>query len=279
LSANSIAEYSSQPSRFQSALYRQESNPEREATSDETTEQLGNTAPLDIPTSPRPFPLHNRRSSSVSREPRSLAVEDDANDIFQFGMRSASMGDDRSALDDDRPPLNLSALFGLREASEPAMPAPGGRERALQPAVSLEDPGLPMARQRSTSSLESREDGSQLPRASASSPHRPRLVGRPSGRGYTPPHTSYSSLPSDKFSGSGTSERPFCGRYSFPRPAGSVEEEEPLLFAMSEIGHQSRRSLEEGRQGGGGNTGPGGGYSAPTTSKRSNRLDGRGGAW
>ncbi|KAH0558983.1 hypothetical protein GP486_004401 [Trichoglossum hirsutum] len=288
LSANSIAEYSSQPSRFQNQPYRPESLTEREIVGDEAPQQLGNTAPLDIPTSPRPFPLHNRRSSSASREPRPLAAEDDANDIFPFGIRRASMGDDRSALDEDRPPLSLSALLRLREASEQAMPAPEGRERALQPPANLEDTGLPMTRQRSTSSLESREDGTQLPRGSAtgsaSSPYRPRLGGRSSGKGYTPPHTSYSSLPSDRFSGSGTSERPSGGPYSFPRPAGNVEEEEPLLFAMSEIGHQSRRSLEEGRQGNsGGNIGLGGGDSAPAKSQRGSRPGrpegGRGGGW
>jgi autophagy-related protein 13 len=285
LSANSIAEYSSQPTPFRNQLYRQESRTEGEVASDEAAQQLGNTAPLDIPTSPRPFPPHNRRSSSVAREPRQLAVEDDANDIFPFGMRSASMGDDRSALDDDRPPLSLSALLGLREASETAMPVPEGRERALQPAANLEEGGLAMARQRSTSSLESREDGTQVPRGSttgsASSPYRPRLAGRSSGRGHTPPHTSYSSLPSDKFSGSGTSDRPSGGRYSFPRPAGNVDEEEPLLFAMSEIGHHSRRSLEEGRPGGG-NTGLGGGDSGSTSkggSRPGRSEGGRGGGW
>ncbi|KAH0536930.1 hypothetical protein FGG08_006232 [Glutinoglossum americanum] len=291
LSANSIAEYSSQPSRFQNPLYRTESNAERGVTSDEAAPQLGNTAPLDIPTSPRPFPPHNRRSSSASQESRQIAVEDDANDIFPFGMRSASMGDDRSTLDDDRPPLSLSALLGLREASEQAMPAPEGRERTLQPAANLEDAGLPMARQRSTSSLESREDGTQLPRGSttgsASSPYRPRLAGRTSGRGYTPPHTSYSSLPGDRFGGSGTSERPSGGRYSFSRPTSHIEEDEPLLFAMSEIGHQSRRSLEEGRQGGaggggGGSAGLGGGDSAPARPRRGSRpgrTDGGRGVW
>ncbi|KAI9776406.1 MAG: autophagy protein 13 [Geoglossum umbratile] len=284
LSANSIAEYSSQPTPFRNQLYRQESRAE-EVTSDEATQQLGNTAPLDIPTSPRPFPPHNRRSSSVSREPRPLAVEDDANDIFPFGMRSASMGDDRSALDDDRPPLSLSALLRLREASETAIPAPERRERALQPAANLEEADLAMARQISTSSLESPEDVTQIRRGSTpgsgSSPYRPRLAGRSSGRGHTPPHTSYSSLPSDRFSGSGTSDRPSAGRYSFSRPAGNVEEEEPLLFAMSEIGHHSRRSLEEGRQGGG-NTGLGGGDSASTSKRgsRPGRSDGgRGGGW
>lgn len=52
------------------------------------------------------------------------------------------------------------------------------------------------------------------------------------------------------------SSAPGGGRY-----AGSVEgpDEEPLLFAMSELERDSRRSLEEGRGNGGGVNGGSGG--------------------
>src|SRR6202043_121217 len=99
----------------------------------------------------------------------------------------------------------------------------------------------PMGHERS-SSLEDRDYGAPVTRGS----YRPRIGRGPSGtgRGYTP---TQGSISSERGTGSGVLEQR-AGRYSWSRAANNnqYEEDEPLLFALSDIG-ASRRSLEEGR--------------------------------
>jgi len=231
-------------------IQRSRTTPEsrlEDVTDDDQQNELGTNA-IDIPTSPRTYYPHARRSSSVAQQHRNLAVEDDLGDL-PFGVhRSISLGAD------DREPPSLSALLGLGQTSEnvasASSPSPS---RLLQPAPHITESSTAMSRQAS-SSLEAHEsDAPHVPRGlsagSTNSPYRPRL-GRMGGRGVTPPQTgSYSSL-LERASGSGTSERA-GGRYSFTRTAGAYEaDDEPLLFDMSEIGRDhSRRSLEEPRGG------------------------------
>jgi autophagy-related protein 13 len=246
LSANSIAEYSA-PRRFsQRSRATTESSRLADVMDDDTANDRGTNA-IDIPTSPRTYYPHSRRSSSVAQQHRNLPVEEELGDL-PFGIhRSISLGAD------DREPPSLSALLGhgqtsdnIASASSPSPP------RILQPAPHISEGSTAMSRQPS-SSLETIE--SEAPQArghsagSITAPYRPR-IGRTGGRGITPPQAgSYSSL-SEKASGSGMSER--GGRYSFTRTAGAYEaDDEPLLFDMSEIGRdQSRRSIEEPRGGG-----------------------------
>jgi len=245
LSANSIAEY---PHRSRSddrhRLSREEHEPQLEDVSSEGTTQDAGTNAIDIPTSPRPYHPSYRRSSSVAQQHRALPVEDEIGDLFPFGMRSASLGAD------DRPPLSLSALLALQDGLDVAMQPTDGHERPYGPVPNPNDAGVNMGRQRSPS-LENQEECPQAPRNAAgslNSPYRLRLS-RGGGRGFTPPQGSFSSLPGDRGSGSGSSDQR-GGRYSFTRPGSNFEEEEPLLFAMSDFGAgQSRRSLEEGRGG------------------------------
>ncbi len=271
LSANSVVHYG--PHRSRSSVRVRPSSegqphPAEDIPGDDGTRDPGTNA-IDIPTSPRarPYQPHNRRSSSVAHQHRSLAVEEEMNDLLPFNIRSASMGAD------DRPPLSLSALLALQETSDVAL-APAERiEQNLQPTASTEETSAPMTRQGS-SSLESRDEGSHHHRLSAgtslNSPYRHRFVRGGGGRGITPPQGSSSSLAGDRGSGSGTSDHR-GGRYSFTRP-GNFEEDEPLLFAMSELGtQQSRRSLEEGRGGFSvGASGRGGGDSG-ASSRRGSR--------
>ena len=248
LSANSIVEYS-EPRRLS---YRSRTAPEaplEDPADDDQTNELGTSA-IDIPTSPRPYYPHVRRSSSVAQQHRSLAVDDDLGEL-PFGIhRSISLGAD------DREPPSLSALLGIGQTSENvASPSSDSPSRLLQPAPHVLESSAAMSRQTS-SSLEAHDSESpQVHRGpsagSMNSPYRPRL-GRTGGRGVTPPQTgSFSSL-IERASGSGTSERGAGGRYSFTRTAGTYEpDDEPLLFQMSEIGRDnSRRSLEESRGGG-----------------------------
>jgi autophagy-related protein 13 len=245
LSANSIAEYT-EPRRLSHRSRASTDARLEDVADDDQTNGLGTNA-IDIPTSPRPYYPHARRSSSVAQQHRSLAVEDDLGEL-PFGIhRSISLGAD------DREPPSLSALLGIGQTSEDVVsrssPSPS---RLLQPPAHITEGSAPMSRQESLEAHESEppQTSRGLSAGSTNSPYRPRL-GRMGGRGVTPPQTgSYSSLV-ERASGSGTSERA-GGRHSFTRNSGAYEaDDEPLLFDMSEIGRDhSRRSLEEPRGGG-----------------------------
>ncbi|KAI9800925.1 MAG: autophagy protein 13 [Piccolia ochrophora] len=275
LSANSVAEYA-QPHRSRSNTRPRTLREERESfqsedRGEEESRDRGSTA-IDIPTSPRPYLPHVRRASSVAQQHRALQIEDETGDLIPYGMRSASLGAD------DRPPLSLSALLRLNESSEAVIPTTDVGEDRLQPADNAEDTSLPMSRQPS-SSFELGDGTMRVPRSgavAASAPYRPR-IGRPGGRGQNSPQGSVSSLTGDRGSGSVGSDRPTTsGRYSFTRQ-GNFEEDEPLLFAMSEIGGQySRRSLEEGRGGSNAAASDRGGGDSASSSRRGSR---RGGQW
>ncbi|KAG4028351.1 hypothetical protein MFRU_022g00710 [Monilinia fructicola] len=246
LSANSIAEYD-QPRRISRRSRTTEARLEDVQDNNDSSNDAGTTA-IDIPTSPRPYYPHNRRSSSVAQQHRSMAIEDDLGDV-PFGVhRSISLGAD------DREPPSLSALLNIGQASDDAT-SPNSQSPSLhQTAPRISDGSTAMSRQGS-SSLEAHDsEVPQLSRfsgpGSANSPYRPRL-GKSGGRGVTPPQTgSFSSLLVDRGSASG-SERAGGGRYSFSRGMGPYEpDDEPLLFDMSEIGRDvSRRSIDEPRGG------------------------------
>jgi autophagy-related protein 13 len=253
LSANSIAEYA-EPRRRLSTRTR--STPQTnldDVTDDDQASPLGTNA-IDIPTSPRPYYQHTRRSSSVAQQQRTMPVDDDLGDLPFGAHRSISLGAD------DREPPSLSALLGLQTSEDVASPPSPSPPRLLQPAPHISEAAV-MSRQPSPSL-----DGADAPSAprgfgSTNSPYRPR-IGRSGGRGLTPPQTgSYSSL-----NASG-SERG-SGRQSFTRTAGAFEldDENELLFDMSEIGRdQSRRSIEDPRAMG------------PSNSERGGYDSGRGG--
>lgn len=253
LSANSIVEYSDtrrQPPRSRTSPDSRISN----IVDEDATTALGTNA-IDIPTSPRPYYPHARRSSSVAQQHRTTAVEDDLSiSDLPFGVhRSISLGAEA------RPAPSLSALLDLAQRTDiaPGDASPEG----LRPAPHITESSSGMARDAS-SSIE-REEGPQLPRG-LNPPYRPRLGRAAAGRGVTPPQaSSYSSLTTDRGSGSGTSDRP-SGRYSFTRQTGPYEtDDEPLLFDMSELGRDSRRSLEEARGGGIAGTIERGGFDSP----------------
>jgi autophagy-related protein 13 len=247
LSANSIIAYDTRSERRHRLSHEEHDSPEG-TTSEETAmdPSSGNPNAIDIPTSPRPFVPVYRRSSSAAQRGRAAAVEDEMGDLFPFGMRSASMGAD------DRPPLSLSALLGLQDAADQSA-QPENVQDGAQPTFADPGPEMltgPMINERS-SSLEYRDYNPQTTRGGS---HRPRFGRVPSGtgRGHTP---TGSSITSERGSGSGLLEHR-GGRYSWSRANNNqYDEEEPLLFALNDIG-ASRRSLEEGR--GGSNAGAGG---------------------
>lgn len=263
LSANSIIEYPHRSRYSNEAQILHEEEPARDRGPRSNTSRDPHTGGIDIPTSPRPIQPSYRRSSSVAHQSRTLAIEDDP-DGFPYGLRSASLGVD------DRPQLSLNAVAGFPDSSVLAHP----RVRSAAPSFERtsnpdESSSVPMTRQPS-SSLEGREEAGSIPRRALT--YRPRL-GRAGGVGHTSPHGSLSSL-ADRGARSGSSDQR-GGRYSYTRPSSTFEEDEPLLFAMSDFGaiQQSRRSLEETR---------GGGDSAASSrggSKRGARPDVPGRGW
>lgn len=264
LSANSIIEYPHRARHRSEEQILHEEEPARErGPRSGNTSRDPNTGGIDIPTSPRRFQPSYRRSSSVAQQPRTLTIDDDP-DVFPYGLRSASLGVD------DRPQLGLNAIAGFQDGSALALPPAGNVEPSFGRASNPdESSSAPMTRQQS-SSLEGREETGSLPRRALT--YRPR-IGRAGGVGPTSPHGSLSSL-ADRGNRSGSSDQR-GGRYSYTRPSSTFEEDEPLLFAMSDFGaiQQSRRSLEEAR-GGGDST-----ASSRRGSKRGARPDVHGRGW
>ena len=213
------------------------------------------TPAIDIPTSPRALHPGYRRSSSVAQQHRSLGLDEDLSDILPFGMRSASLGDG-----DERPPLSLSALVRMQD--NPAVPISlmGGH------GTMHTERDIGMSRQRSSSSHEGRDDDTRG--SGRVFPHR-NIRGRGSGRGYTPPHGSNTSLIGDRGSGSAGSEQR-TNRYSYTARASATFEDEELVFAMSDFGtgQQARKSLDDGKGDTGGST--------DSTSRRGSRRGGHG---
>ncbi|KAI9883892.1 MAG: hypothetical protein M1823_004332 [Watsoniomyces obsoletus] len=283
LSAHSVAVYGQQaPAQRDGNDDERGSHRRRMSRTQETTRQgqeetgssRAGTHAIDIPRSPGPIPARDRRSSSVAQRQRALAIEDETGDLLPFGMRSASMG---AA---ERQPLSLSALLGLQETSDVvAMSPPDGPGGAVghvhRPRPSSRDQSEPMSRQSSSSS--------QPPRAMAvglghiSSRHRARIPPNDRGVGH-----SHSGSHGEGSSSGGvvTGEgRPMSSaRYSFSRGVGGgpgaggttvYDEDEPLLFAMSEIGGPlTRRSLEGGEREGGSAGGNGSGSGSGRGSRR-----------
>lgn len=236
LSANSIIDYSEQ-TRSRSPRNRRldEESGTGDTGSDSTTREREGTNAIDIPTSPRPW-AYVRRSSSVSQQHRNTL--DDDNELF--GLRSASLPTD------DRPDLSLSELLHAG-VQEPATPADA--EAAEQGESSVPDTEA-SPQTELTGHTRTRSAGAART-ATPSLAYRTRIQqsGPSDGR------RSAASERGDSDSGivSGRSSRA-GSRFSFSsRPlsvAANLDDDEPLLFTMSELGtHQAgRRSVDEVRE-------------------------------
>ena len=226
-----------------------------------------NVNAIPIPTSPRPFLPAYRRSSSVAQRRASPGV-DDMVDLYSVRPASMGAGDRQSRT---RTLVTMPQDDAELRGMPGEFPAEAAENRTSErPEVSPRRSG----RKAATSMLPSTDgvgSGSASGNSFTNHVYRSRLSRGGRGRG-TPPQGSSSSFGGGTGdSGSALSDR--RGRPpSFSRPDSKYEEEEPFLFAMSDIG-ASRRSLEE-TQGSGntarpadksGETGPG---------KRSNRKSG-----
>ena len=138
---------------------------------------------------------------------------------FQRFRRSSSIAQPQRVIDEE---------IGMRSAS---MPVDDRQDLSLSELFALQDP--PQRPEEPAAHRPSIEDEGSRP---ASTPDHPPAfrsrLGPRGGRGST----------SSAGTGSGS-----AGRFSFSNRAGGggPEDDEPLLFTMSEIGAQSRRSLEE----------------------------------
>ncbi|KAF2193377.1 hypothetical protein K469DRAFT_550303 [Zopfia rhizophila CBS 207.26] len=226
LSANSIIEYEPRRSRSRPSHMAREqgAGDVRESEDDEQ----GTTA-IDIPTSPRPW-NYIRRSSSAAQQNRG-ALEDEPD---LFGLRSASLPTEETDRERDLQRITAADLTSSGLFAQTELLASTGR--ADQQTDTLSAPS-------------SREDMLRPSSISDIPAKRGNHSGNNRGRGgLTSTHGSSTSLTTGATS---STERP--SRYSFR--STPLDDDEPLLFQMSEIGAGSRRSLEEGR--GGSSTGSG----------------------
>ncbi|KAK2761686.1 autophagy protein 13 [Arachnomyces sp. PD_36] len=266
LSANSIVDYSPHADHNRSQPRERLTNIERESTLDETDSTATTMEPrasgvnaIDIPTSPRPLIPTYRRPSSAAQQDR--AVEDEMGDFFPYGMRSASLGaGDRSA-------LSLSELLQQPDTSDNATPSADARqEEQTQGRVDEES----AAENSAYPEFSSNNGSARSPRTveplttSTSNTQPPRLSHR-RGRGSTSGPASQGSASSSLGRGApintgrdvtsagvpaSLDTRRGGHRQSFSRHTTTQDDDEPLLFTMSDFG-ASRRSIEEANRGSG----------------------------
>ena len=206
LSANSIIEYEPHPRRSRST--RPHRDPDTTDVQEPDEEDDPSTNAIDIPTSPRHWTYGPRRSSSVAQQDRNLS-EDDPD---MYG-RAASLPLTEAGRTKD---LTPSDLFAQTETGN-------------------------------STTQDDRESGEIDPLDHDRGANRP-SSDMPAKRGsYSGGSRGRNSFFSHGSSSGATSSTERPNRYSFSgRGLAGQEDDEPLLFQMSEIGAGgSRRSLEE----------------------------------
>lgn len=227
LSENSIVDNSDEGTRTASRSGRPREPSIPEPRRENTVTQEGTTA-IDIPLSPR-IGGYQRRSSSVAQQSRAIVDDDEAD--LAFANRSISLGAD------DREPPTMSTLLGRQMQLGEESTVREGQSNSLQPAAEIQSSSASGAGLRN-STEETPPDG--LIAQSSSPVPRRRYAGMGAGRGQTPPQSSRGSY-------IGSSSR-------LVRGDDESVGDEPLMFTLSEMDAQGRRSLEEGT----GSTGTGG---------------------
>ncbi|KAF4122695.1 autophagy-related protein 13, partial [Geosmithia morbida] len=254
LSEHSTADQPTGHTRTSSRRFRPPAESTVPELSPENTVTQDGTTAIDIPLSPRLAGAYQRRSNSVQQGRTTL--EDD---YLPFAPdRSASLGTD------DREPPTMSGLLGqqLARSGAAAQAAEeeddddeeeeGNAQASLRPAAEIQPTGTTDTMQQHGSSGGNPSDGFLSGVPSSSPFGRRRYTGMNTGSGtsgaggrrQTPPQSARGS-----FTGS-------IGRLA--REDNDSLSGEPLMFDLSEMDAQGRRSLEEGRQAG--NADRGGGY-------------------
>jgi autophagy-related protein 13 len=224
LSANSIIEYDP-PHRSRSRAGRSAREQDPVNVEEQSEGEDGTTA-IDIPMSPRPWNTYARRSSSVAQQNRNLP-EDEPD---MFGVRAASL-----------PTEEVDRVRDLHRITSTDLTSSGLFAQTESLASATRD-------NQASEDVDSRDD---LPRPQSTS-NTPAKRGTYSsglrGRGGFFSQGSSTSLNTGSTGGTSSTERQ--SRYNFNSRAANLDDDEPLLFQMSEIGAGgSRRSLEEARGG------------------------------
>jgi autophagy-related protein 13 len=232
----------------------------------EATQHSSTAAAIDIPTSPRVFDPSYRRSSSAAQHRRHTVSDDD--EIFPFGMRSMSVGpqlplpvgpqqetefvpDNQSgqqSLSENAPTTATSSTGPYRDATSargtgPTATSVSSTTNVYQPRfASSRGRGFSGGPQSLSSASSSLARGANIP---------PHLVERDADRDGNASGSNSGNSTTEIRRGSG--HRPTTSR----APPSQIEDDEPLLFAMSDFG-ASRRSLEETRGNHGGSDSAGG---------------------
>lgn len=239
-------------------------SPLEENPSETITQRDPSTAAaIDIPISPRVYPPAYRRSSSAAQRRRPVVADDE--EIFPFGMRSVSLGNEEGAhplpntlqrMNEDEnadPDPNLYQSQpedqpSVGDSNAPATSATGASRPSATSSISnthLYQPRFANSRGRGYSGGQSLSSASSsLARGTAIPPH---LSERDADRDGNASGSTSGNSTMELRRGSG--QRPSISRAG---PSTAFEDDEPLLFAMSDFG-ASRRSLEENRGNHGGN--------------------------
>lgn len=295
LSSNSIAD-NNPSANTRSRLHGDTGSPLEEDTSDGTTTEpiLSTATAIPIPTSPASiFPTSFRRSSSAANRRSNTTMDDD--EIFT--MRSISLGAEEPSH------TTLRTLQRQHEYENPGTDiAPSGsgqRSGGGDDATVLRNPSLRESGAHRGASALGPTVGSS---PSSNHPLHQQRFNHSRGRGFSGgPHSLSSgsssvarggAMPSylsereserdANASGSNSvTEDRRAAMYRFnpgrqnPPQSNQLEDDEPLLFAMSDFG-VSRRSLEEGRQG---NHGPESSGDTGTPRRGSGRRGGHAFQW
>ncbi|KAK2744267.1 autophagy protein 13 [Myotisia sp. PD_48] len=253
LSSGSVAEYSNEAtttSRRPRLAHEPHESPLEETNDESLLDPAQAAGAIDIPRSPHGFIPSYRRCSSAAQRRTSSGIDEDVGDYIPFATRSISLGAQ------NRSPPNIDELLH-QPSAENQIPT---QSTDLQQPNQLVEPNA-----------SSRKESPQP----VSSPYQPRFAHH-RGRGSFGISNSHSSTSSsvgrgiplhltdrdrDTGNGSGSNSgistaadarRGSMRRFSFNRhpnsPWNACDEDEPLLFTMSDFG-VSRRSLEEPQRG------------------------------
>ncbi|KAG6011567.1 hypothetical protein E4U54_008021 [Claviceps lovelessii] len=230
LSENSIISYTATGRITSRESGRQQAPAVPELSRESTITQEGTTA-IDIPLSPR-IVSYQRRSSSAAQQSRAV-IDDEDTDLAFAAHRSISLG----ANEGDPPTMSilLGRQMHLEDETSGHDKATTGR---LQPAAEIQPSDAStsdvMQRGSNDDSLPDRLMSSAVQSGSAFA--RRRYTGMGAASKATPPQSSRGS---------------FTGSLSrMGRGDDESAGEEPLVFDLSEMDAQGRRSLEDGRGGG-----------------------------
>ncbi|EAW11297.1 putative autophagy protein Atg13 [Aspergillus clavatus NRRL 1] len=276
LSSHSIVEYNDHGNTGHRITHEDLSSLPEGTTDDGTSlvQRPSTVNAIDIPTSPRLFPPAYRRSSSAAQNRRSVVADEE--EIFPFNMRSVSLGAE------ERTQISLSALHQRHEYESAAADSGQQQQESERPPSSSNEgataPSGPVHRgvssrrvattsEQTATSSSSNNLNLYQPRASHSrgrgsfgGPHSLSSGSGSLARGggiptYLERETDRDGNASGSNSGNsameerrGSGRRTSAGR-NYPPHSGQNDEDEPLLFAMSDFGGVSRRSFEDGRHG------------------------------